>query len=143
VQRAGAFECWEAGEICLWCGDFFALTPADLSTCAAVYDRASLIALPPAMRQDYARHLQAILPPATGILLVTLEYPQERIGGPPFAVDESEVQALYGARYGVERLYVHVDAVQNPRFPEAGVTHWTEKVYLLKPRADTAADAGS
>ena len=51
-----------------------------------MYDRASLIALPPEMRERYARHLAGILPPATQILLITLDYPQPEMPGPPFAV---------------------------------------------------------
>ncbi|MEZ5583009.1 MAG: hypothetical protein R3F37_09810 [Candidatus Competibacteraceae bacterium] len=42
---------------------FFALTETDVENVAGVYDRAALIALPPAMRQDYVEHLLGILPP--------------------------------------------------------------------------------
>ena len=44
-------------EIRILLGDFFALEPRHLADIAGVYDRASLIALPPAMREGYALSL--------------------------------------------------------------------------------------
>ncbi|MFO1429142.1 MAG: thiopurine S-methyltransferase [Candidatus Competibacteraceae bacterium] len=134
IRRTERFEVWQADAFTLLLGDFFALVPADLSDIASVYDRASLIALPPAIRQQYARHLTAILPPSAGVLLVTLEYPQEAMQGPPFSVEESEVQALYGNAYAIERLYVHDALAENPRFHDR-LDRLEEKVYLLKPKA--------
>lgn len=116
IRRTERFEIWQADAFTLLLGDFFALVPADLSDIASAYDRASLIALPPAMRQQYARHLTAILPPSASVLLVTLEYPQEAMQGPPFSVEEPEVQALYENAYDIERLYVHDALAENPRF---------------------------
>ncbi|OYV46586.1 MAG: thiopurine S-methyltransferase, partial [Burkholderiales bacterium 21-58-4] len=46
-----------AGRIEVICGDIFALDAATLADCAGFYDRAALIALPPAMRQRYVRHV--------------------------------------------------------------------------------------
>ena len=57
VSDAGAFKVYRAGAIELWCGDFFALTARDVADCAALYDRAALIALPPPMRERYGAHL--------------------------------------------------------------------------------------
>lgn len=139
VHSAGAFQVWQTDEISLWLGDFFALTPADLAGIAGVYDRASLIALPPARRQDYARHLHTILPPVE-VLLVTLEYPQAAMAGPPFAVTEAEVATLYASAYQIERLYVHDALAENPRFHDR-LSWLTEKVYRLQPWAALAAGA--
>jgi thiopurine S-methyltransferase len=133
IRQAGLFQCWETDLITLLCGDFFALTRAELATVAGVYDRASLIALPPAMRRQYADHLMAILPPGAGVLLVTLEYPQEAMQGPPFSVAEAEVRALYEPYCEVERLFVHDPLPENPRFQDR-LTRLEEKVYRLKPK---------
>jgi len=134
IRRTDRFEIWQADAFTLLCGDFFALIPTDLSDVASVYDRASLIALPPVMRQQYARHLTAILPPSASVLLVTLEYPQEAMQGPPFSVEEPEVKALYENAYDIERLYVHDALPENPRFHDR-LSRLEEKVYLLKPKA--------
>lgn len=44
----------------------------------AVYDRASMVALPEGMRKKYVEYLLKILPRPTKILLVSLEYDQFR-----------------------------------------------------------------
>lgn len=86
----------------LMCGDFFSLNTEDLRDVGAVYDRAALIALPQEMRTQYAEHLTQILPKGVQILLITLEYDGE--GGPPFSVQGSEVERLFGAAFEIECL---------------------------------------
>lgn len=129
---AGKFDCYEADGIRILCGDFFDLCKDDLAQASSVYDRASLIALPPEMRERYARHLAGILPPATKILLITFDYPQPEMPGPPFAVSAGEVEALYRGRAGV-RLLAQLDVLpQNPRFRERGLSSLQENVFLLE-----------
>ena len=83
TRKEAAFTVWESGPIRLLCGDYFALTPAHLAGVHAVYDRTALIALPPERRADYIAHLDRLLPGARRTLLITLEYPQEQMQGPP------------------------------------------------------------
>jgi thiopurine S-methyltransferase len=133
VTRQGAFERYEADGLVVLCGDFFDLTPELVQAVAGVYDRASLIALPPELRTRYAEHSAAILPAAAGTLLVTMEYPQNEMSGPPFAVCEDEVRRLYETRYTVTRLFTKDILAENPRFRERGLHALTEKVYRLAP----------
>src|SRR5690554_6891702 len=88
-----------AGPYELVCGDAFALDAEALAGCAAVYDRAALIALPPDLRRRYAETVWQALPPGCTGLLVTLEYPQDQKDGPPFSVEEAEVRELLGPRW--------------------------------------------
>ena len=53
---------YSANGIELICGDAFALDAQALHDCVAVFDRAALIALPPELRQRYAREVYAKLP---------------------------------------------------------------------------------
>lgn len=130
----GAFENFIAEGLCLACGDFFDLSKQDMAQVSAVYDRASLVALPPEMRERYARHMAEILPSGTHILLIAFDYPQAEMQGPPFAVSVSEVEALYG-RYADIRLLAQEDVLeQNPRFKQRGVTRMQESVFLLTLR---------
>lgn len=130
----GRFDSYIADGICLSCGDFFDLRKEDMAKVSAVYDRASLVALPPEMRESYARHLAEILSPGTQILLVTFDYPQAEMQGPPFAVSVSEVEALYGG-YADIRLLAQEDALaQNPRFKQRGVSRMEENIFLLTLR---------
>ncbi|MFE8070634.1 thiopurine S-methyltransferase [Marinobacteraceae bacterium S3BR75-40.1] len=78
-----------AGGITLVEGDFYEFTPA--TPFPLFYDRAALVALPPAMRQTYLAHLARCLAPGAEGLLVTFEYRSDVLEGPPFHVPESEV----------------------------------------------------
>ena len=131
VIERGAFTVFEAGGVSLLCGDFFALDAADVTECVGLFDRAALIALPPAMREQYAAHLLRILPAAARGLLITLEYPQAQLDGPPFAVLDQEVQGLLGGRWQLETLEVTDILGESPKFLKAGVTGLQERVYRL------------
>ena len=87
----------------LYVGDFFALRHDHLGDLDAVCDRAALIALPAPMRQRYAEHLLE-LAVAAPVVLVTLDYAQDEMSGPPFAVPDDEVRALFDGPRRVERL---------------------------------------
>ena len=131
-ERAG-LQRWEADGVVIWCGDFFDLTPDHLGAVGAVYDRASLIALPPVMRERYAAHMKGLLPPAARILLLTLDYPQDQMDGPPFSVSEAEVTGLYGDAFAVENLYDEDALPDHPGLLERGVRRLRERVYRLLP----------
>jgi thiopurine S-methyltransferase len=133
-ETYGKFDRCEADSIRILCGDFFDLGKDDLKNVAAVYDRASLIALPPEMRERYARHLVNILPSATQILLVTVDYPQAEMQGPPFSVSSGEVDALYREHAEV-RVLAQLDVLeQNQRFRDRGLTRLRENIHLLTLR---------
>jgi thiopurine S-methyltransferase len=118
----------------LWCGDFFALKSEDLASVDAVYDRAALIALPPGMRAAYAAHMTRCLPKGAAMLLVTLEYPQAEMAGPPFSVSEAEVMEFYGADFDIERVgSVSLGPDQRPPSGQ-NLSEMFEKTYHLKPR---------
>ena len=128
------FECFAANDIHLICGDFFDLCDADLRGVTSVYDRASLVALPDEMRVRYVSHLVSILPAGTQILLVTFDYPQSEMQGPPFAVSSGEVQRLYGKYAEIRQLAGEDILKQNPRFEARGLTSLQENVFLLTLR---------
>lgn len=94
-QPQGDFMCYQAANITLLQGDFFALETSQLSECTFAYDRAALIALPPEMRLRYVAKLRQVLPSAARILLIGLSYPQQEKQGPPFSVPEQEVRQLF------------------------------------------------
>jgi thiopurine S-methyltransferase len=131
-SRAGAFECWEAEGFRILVGDIFSLDATALVGVAGVYDRAALVALPPPLRQRYARHLARILPQRCALLLLTMEYPQEQMAGPPFSVPEAEVRELYTPAFAVRQLAARAGGVIEPRYLERGLKSRSECVYLLQ-----------
>ena len=95
---------YQLNDMRLFCGDFFHLSTQDCEQVKAVYDRAALIALPPQMRQQYVAHIRALLPKGTKVLLVTMEYDQSIMNGPPFAVMQNEVEELYAGAAEIKFL---------------------------------------
>ncbi|MDC0149197.1 thiopurine S-methyltransferase, partial [Rhodospirillales bacterium] len=92
---------YSAESLDIYVGDFFDLTADVLGTLDAVYDRAALVALPVDMRPRYSAHLAAITQYAKQ-MLITFEYVQDDMDGPPFNVDENEVRAHYADTYEIE-----------------------------------------
>ncbi|TWH15351.1 MULTISPECIES: thiopurine S-methyltransferase [Pseudoxanthomonas] len=123
-----------AGRIDLVEGDVFALADATLARMQAVYDRAALIALPTALRRRYASQVYGRLPRGCRGLLITLEYPQEQMQGPPFSVAETEVRGLFAADWEMELLERRDILAQEPRFVADGVTALATAVYRLRRR---------
>lgn len=122
------------------CTDFFSVTLADLPEVGAVYDRASLVALPPEMRSAYPSHLASLMRSGTGMLLVTLDYPQEEMRGPPFSVTGNEVEQLFGRQYHVGFLWSEDCLVNEPRFRKKGLTRMDEHVFILRKTGRSEMD---
>jgi len=131
VVTEGAFNRWQVDGLTILQGDLFELTPADVQSCAAVFDRASLIALPVEMREQYAQQMLKLLPEQSQMLLITLEYPQHEMNGPPFSVEKEELCKLYQPYRLVEELLDINILHENPRFQAKGVTRFVEKVYKV------------
>ncbi len=93
VTSQGSFTRYQAERITIFAGDFFATTRELLGPVDALYDRAALIALPQTMRGAYLKHVRALMPAGAPGLIVTVEYPQELMSGPPFSVTEAELRA--------------------------------------------------
>lgn len=135
IETGPLFKRYRSERITLLEGDFFDLQATDLDQVGAVYDRASLIAFPPDMRPRYTRHLCSLLPAGTLTLLISLEYPEHEMNGPPFSVHEGEVQQLFATEMHIEKLR-ELDVLQeNPRFIQRGLSALREKVYKLTRRS--------
>ncbi len=131
VENRGPFVAYRDSSITLLAGDFFRLTAECLSDVRGVYDRAALIALPPGMRIEYARHMAEILPPGCQTLLLGLTYDEEKMAGPPFSVAEGEVHKIFGSGFEVERLAEFLDIEAEEGLQARGLDRMSELVYLL------------
>lgn len=103
LTKVGDLTRYSANNIEIFNGDFFALTAQMLGAVDAVYDRAALVALPAEMRKAYTAHLGAISQYAPQ-LLVTFDYDQTQLDGPPFCVSADEVRAHYSQNYALQQL---------------------------------------
>ncbi|MFT6113462.1 MAG: thiopurine S-methyltransferase [Oleispira sp.] len=122
---------YQANNLQIYVGDFFALTQGDLRDVALVYDRGALIALPEPLRTDYSRHLAKITEYAPQ-LLITLDYDQTVAGGPPFAVSTENIEALYGNSYSIQLLEEADIIEEEPRFKAKGIKAFYQRAYTLK-----------
>ena len=131
LHQRGAFTVYSHTACEIWCGDFFALTSEDVGRCTAFYDRAALIALPPEMRWRYIEQLNRLMSEDACGLLITLDYDQSQVAGPPFAVDEDEVQQLLSPEWRVKAVGEWEVLEQSPRFKKAGATRLMEYAYRM------------
>lgn len=99
----GKFTRYCAESLDILVGDIFDLTNDTLGSIDAIYDRAALVALPEDMRERYTAHLINVSN-ATQQLLVTFDYDQNLIAGPPFSVEAKELQQLYGNTFQLRLL---------------------------------------
>jgi thiopurine S-methyltransferase len=134
IRQKPGFTHWSCDQVEILCGDFFSLTLANIGRIDALYDRAALIALTPGQRARYAARITQLLEPQTPGLLVTLDYAQEKMQGPPFAVAAEEVSNLYQGGFSVEQL-AHTETIEaQPQFRQKGLNSLYESVYRLQRR---------
>ena len=112
-------------------GDIFAVDKPTLATCTGVFDRAALVALPEALRARYVHHIYAQLPAHYQGLLITLDYPQTLMEGPPFCVADAEVQTLYSGHSRATLLSRRDMLDKEPKFVERGLTKMDTLTYHL------------
>lgn len=127
----GDFEVYEAENLELFRGDFFELTPELLGESAAIYDRAALISWTAELRPAYVEHIAALARSGTPMLLITLEYAQAQMPGPPFSVARDEVERLYSRRFSIRELARQDILASEPRLRSRGVEALTEVCYQL------------
>jgi len=127
VTKVGNALLYSAEAIDIFVGDIFELSAEMLDPVDAAYDRAALVALPEAMRNRYSGHLMHITAGAPQ-LLITFEYDQNLLQGPPFSVDGDEVRRHYGGNHRVSLL----ETIAVPGGLKGKVVA-TERIWLLRP----------
>lgn len=110
------------------CGDYFQFSDQPFD---ALYDRAALVALPPGLRPAYVEHTKTLLKAEARQLLITLEYDQLKVNGPPFSVLADEVKAYWPGLHRAGSLC----ALKNmpPKYRDAGLSEFVEAVWLTPP----------
>ena len=82
-------------------------------------------------RQEYASLLNK-LSSASPILMETIEYPQEKVDGPPFSISAAEV----GENFSQRKIQVlkedSSEPIRNQRFVDAGLTQVHLRVFCIK-----------
>jgi thiopurine S-methyltransferase len=144
VESVAGFEKWKGESISLLTGDFFNV---DVETAGgvvdAVWDRGSLVAIQPTLREQYVEKLGELLCKPNGrILLSTYVRPNGDIKtGPPFSIDEAEVRRLFEGKpwvESVEFLDSHSAASLEPWYKAIALYfrlgNMQEHIYLIKTK---------
>lgn len=111
----------------LFCGDYFEFQSPPFD---ALYDRGALVALAAEQRPRYVEHTSSLLNPAATRLVVTLEYDQQAVNGPPFSVPAEELLAYWSDMVRIGEK----DDIDNcpPKFRQAGLTEVSEVFWLSR-----------
>ena len=100
ISTVGEVEQWSANRLDIFVGDIFAVSRKMLGSVDAIYDRAALVAFPKDMRNRYTTHLTEITHKAPQ-LIISYEYDQSVMQGPPFSVPNEEVHRHYADTYAL------------------------------------------
>lgn len=124
---SSTLERYDFDEFTIFAGDYFT---APIEATDLIYDRATLVALPKDMRSEYVQVLRSRLKEGGRILLVTLDYDQNEMSGPPFSVPEDEVRSLFSGM-SITKLQRDEADAEHPRIKK-GLTRFAEEVWLIK-----------
>ena len=83
-------------------GDFFSIpnSPfADEDKFNFAFDRGSIVAIKPNLREAYVKAMDHCLAPGARILFTGIEYDQSERPGPPHSISLDELKSLYGSDY--------------------------------------------
>jgi thiopurine S-methyltransferase len=127
----GSFDLYQAEGLELFRGDYFEITAALLGDVAAVYDRAALISWAPELRKPYVERLASLTSAGVQMLLITLEYSQIEMPGPPFSVMPEEIDRLYSPHFEIHEISRRDILASEPRLRAKGVTQLCEVYYHL------------
>ena len=114
-------------------GDIFQMSSKYLEDhpIQAIFDRASLIALPDKLRKNYVALLRSLGSCNTKLLLVTLAYEEGMISGPPHSIPENKIFELFAFATNIELLEKQDILSESPNFHKAGLRWAHEAVYLI------------
>lgn len=133
-EASHGFTIYRSEAMTLWEGDVMKLPNDRMPPIDLIYDKAAIVALPPNMRSDYAQKLLSLCSDHTQILMQTFEYIQEEMNGPPFSVDEQELEKLFGKQFSRHLLHEQSKLKELKGFRQRGLSsHLKEKVYQLTP----------
>ncbi|MEL6623722.1 MAG: thiopurine S-methyltransferase [Pseudomonadota bacterium] len=122
------------GGVQIYVGDYFKLPATVTKPAKAIFDRASLIALPTELRAQYASYLADITDAETRSLLLTITYPDGEIVGPPFSVTDANVIELFARDFDVAHKETRDATSSSKNLTDRGATGVATSVFVLTRR---------
>jgi len=134
----------------LLCGDFFDLVSDEIISTGGdkfdfIWDRASMVAIEPKLRESYVMQLSKLIRPGGSILLVAWDRrsgtEEAKSDGPPFSLNEAEVRTLFEKESWVESVQflgetdeLAEDPASKDRWAEAGLTELFELYFVIQAK---------
>lgn len=132
ISEANGFRSYQFEKMRIYCGDFFTLSEEQTGRIDAVYDRGSLVALPPEMRVGYVRQLRQLLKTGGQMLCISYDFNQQQRPGPPFSVPQADLTKLFGAWCTLEKVHSESTLDKHQVLQAAGILALFEEVYQLR-----------
>jgi thiopurine S-methyltransferase len=129
IKNVGSLTLYSSENIDIFVGDIFTLDKSILGKVDAVYDRGAIVALPTEMRKKYTSLLVKIADNAP-LLIISFEYDQNLMQGPPFSVKESQLKDYYNDYYNFKLM----ETIKPKAFEKLDMS---ETVWLLSPKNNT------
>lgn len=130
IETVDKLIAYNNNNITIFQGDFYDLNTTILAKCDLIYDRASMIAFTEEQRPHYIKHLSQWFNSSTQMLLVTLSYDQNTMNGPPFSVNNPEVEEAYVHKK--LKILDSQDVIdETPRWRSVGLTALIETTFHI------------
>lgn len=139
----GGFERFKGEKITLLRGDYFALDDSKTGgKFGVIYDRASIVAIDPELREKYVKIIGKLIAPGGRMLLVVLERRGEEEAmkmGPPHSIPEATARELFEGQEWVKSMTLLQETDQLELKPEdrkryEGLDKLLEVAYLIQAK---------
>lgn len=132
LETYAGFKLFSSKNITFWQGDFMKLPQKKLPPIDLIYDKASIVALPPSKRNLFVEKLISISTKQTRILMHLLSYPESDMTGPPFSLTLEEIQELFACRFKITELERNeLDLKNYKKFRQRGLKSNFFEILLL------------
>ncbi|ASA54693.1 thiopurine S-methyltransferase [Vibrio gazogenes] len=121
-------QCYEFDELQIYQGDVFT---APLEHIELIYDRAALVSIMPSQRDAYIQRLRALLKPGGRMLLISVDYEQTELAGPPFSVDRNQIQHLFQGMKMTLLCRKEADP-GHPKIAKQKLSRFADEVWLIE-----------
>ena len=85
------------------------------------------------MQQQYVEHLSTFISDKTSLFLISIEFPQEELEGPPFSISSLKITKLF-ADFDVNCIAEHELADKKFAQRTFNVSRLVERLYLIKKK---------
>ena len=98
IQKISPFNAYSHQGLKILQGNFFDLNLEIEDSFQAVFDRASLVAMPEELRPEYVHGLTDLMGAGSRLLLICVDYDPSKMSGPPYSVSKNEVENLFSKK---------------------------------------------